>query len=115
VLIEPRRIGHQWHTDYVLNWDQGTQTVTSVEHKTHGRVKFLAILIDETVGYTIGSAVKIYSSVHTHEQSGTKFFNLVHVHVNDRSDEISFDVTHMDKAIRPPGEPTDRIIKLTDG
>jgi hypothetical protein len=42
-------------------------------------------------------------------------FNLVHVHVNDKSDEISFDVTHMEKAIRASDEPTDRIVYLPEG
>jgi len=42
-------------------------------------------------------------------------FNLVHVHVNDKSDEISFDVSHMAKVFRPSYEPNDRIVYLPDG
>ena len=62
------------------------------------KVRFKATKLSQ-VGYVIGSSVKVYSSVYTHRDDTRdaeyRFLNIIHMHINDMSDEASVDVVWM--------------------
>ena len=43
----------------------------------------------------IGSTMRVYTSIYTHQPSGIQMLNLIHSHLNDSSDDVTFDVVHM--------------------
>lgn len=47
------------------------------------------------MGVIMNDVIQLYTSEYTHPQSQVKMLNLIHVHLNDMSSEVSFDVKHM--------------------
>jgi len=53
--------------DYNINYNKVSRSVDAITHKTHGAVVFIATLFDEQMGYMLGSTMKIWTSLWTHE------------------------------------------------
>lgn len=75
---------------YLITYHPTTGEVTNVRNRKHGDVQFKAIRIDESAGLASNSVVKLW----THHNG--KVFNIVHMHVNDTSDEVPIDVQYLD-------------------
>lgn len=54
-----------------------------------GEVKFRAMCIDEGAGYASNSLFQLW----THHNF--KLFNIIHIHLNDTSDEVPIDVQYL--------------------
>ena len=76
--------------DYDIRFDQSAQRVKEIVNKRLGLVKFNSYRIDEQCGYVRGSIIKLYSHVFRSD-----ILNIVHIHVNDTSEEVTFDVAYM--------------------
>lgn len=77
--------------DYDIKFSKEQSKITSVVHKQQGAVKFSSFRVDEECGYVRGSTVKIFTA----EQSDS-ILNIVHVHVNDTSEEVVLEVDYME-------------------
>jgi len=53
-------------------------------------VMFRAISVDMDAGYVHGSTLKLWTTVYNEET-----LNIIHMHVNDMSDETSVEVVYM--------------------
>ena len=84
--------------DYHVNLNQMTQKIDTITHHSHGPVQFRATEIDKEAGYILSSVMRIYSTIYTHKPSGLKMLNLIHCHLNDTGDDVTFDVVHMKPA-----------------
>ena len=62
--ITPKHISMN---DYNINYNKVSRSVDAITHKTHGAVVFIATLFDEQMGYMLGSTMKIWTSLWTHE------------------------------------------------
>lgn len=71
---------------------QYTKQVTGVRHVKYGKVQFQAHLMDSDAGYQAHSVVALW----THVQGS--LFNIVHIHVNDRSDDATIEVQCVESA-----------------
>lgn len=78
--------------DYDIRFDKDQDRITEIRNKQLGLVKFAYYKIDEACGYVQGSVMRIYTSPY---QGGGDMLNLIHVHVNDTSDEVTIDVAYM--------------------
>eukprot|EP00347_Sterkiella_histriomuscorum_P004825 403358945 len=78
--------------DYNIRFDKGQDKITEITNKQYGLVKYNCYRIDEECGYVRGSVTKIYTS----EFSGN-MLNIIHVHVNDTSEEVGIDVAYMEE------------------
>lgn len=76
--------------EYDIRFNKETKQISDITNKKYGQVKYQAFRVDQECGYVRGSVLKIYS----HEYSNN-FLNIVHVHVNDTSDEVSIEVDYM--------------------
>jgi hypothetical protein len=54
-----------------------------------GEVQFKAILMDQEAGFQQNSVIQIWTS------HNNKIFNIVHIHVNDCSEEVPIDVQYL--------------------
>lgn len=102
LTIAPERISLQ---DYTINFNKNTKTVDSVTNKTFGEVAFKAIEVSQqSGGYVFGSTMTIYSTVHLHMDSPkseeVKMLNIVHVHLNDSSEDVTIDVAYVEKGMK---------------
>ena len=57
-----------------------------------GDVQFRPILIEQGAGLQSHSLIKLWTYNHDN-----KIFNIVHMHVNDTSDEVPIDVQYLEK------------------
>ena len=90
--ILPTRLGfnssYQMLKEYHITQHPLTREVTSIENRRMGmcEVKFKAILMDQGAGFQQNSTVQIWTN------HNNKIFNIVHIHVNDCSEEVPIDV-----------------------
>ena len=78
--------------DYEINFEKETQTIKSVKNKEMGSVLFRAISVDQDCGYVQGSVVQLWTAEYKEDT-----LNIIHMHVNDMSDEVPVDVVYMHK------------------
>lgn len=56
-------------------------------------------LSQQAGGYVLGSLMRLYSSIHEHYEKpssdAVKMLNILHIHLNDQSDEVTVDVSYM--------------------
>ena len=69
-------------------------------NKAFGLVEFRGIeLSSDMGGYVFGSSIKLYSTVHTYYDHKhalpVQMLNIVHIHLNDSSDDVSIEVAYM--------------------
>jgi len=76
--------------DYNITFHPQTKMITNVTNRSYGEIKFKAIKIDESSGYVIGSELKLWTSCLSKD-----VLNIVHIHLNDTSDEASVDVKYL--------------------
>ena len=77
--------------DYDINFDQQKNVITSIRNKVLGaEVAFHDMTLNELQGYVPGTVVEIWT-----EQIDGETLNIVHLHVNDTSDEVTLDVAYM--------------------
>ena len=76
--------------DYDIRFDQAEQRVKEIRNRKLGLVKFNSYRIDQQCGYVRGSIIKLYSHLFRPD-----ILNIVHIHVNDTSEEVTFDVAYM--------------------
>ncbi|CDW89559.1 UNKNOWN [Stylonychia lemnae] len=77
--------------DYDIRFNKQAEAITQVINKEFGQVKFQSFRIDQECGYVRGSVTKIYTCEYL-----ANVLNIIHVHVNDTSDEVSIEVDYMD-------------------
>ncbi len=65
--------------------------IKGVSNKKYGPVKYIALEMDKACGYVKGSKVIIYTT----EYNKLDMLNIVHVHINDMSDEVTIEVEYM--------------------
>lgn len=59
-------------------------------NKRQGPVKYHEVNVDIACGYVENSVVLIYTSQYAHDM-----LNIVHVHINDMSEEVTLEVRYM--------------------
>lgn len=96
LTVEPT---HASINEYRIDSDNRNGIVKSISHIIDGPVQYKCIQIDSSVGYLLGTTMRIYSSIYTHERSGTKMLNIIHCHLNDKDEEVSIETVHM-KVVR---------------
>ncbi len=64
--------------------------VTEIRNRRLGLIKFNSYKIDEMCGYVRGSVVKVYTHLYRPDM-----LNIAHIHINDMSDSVTFDVSYM--------------------
>lgn len=87
VDIHPSKISMN---DYVINFDKSSQRINEIKHQELGLIKFVTSQIDEACGYVSGSNIKVFTSFYKAEM-----LNIVHIHLNDTSEEVTIDVAYM--------------------
>ena len=80
---------HLYLKDYIINFNN-QKKVTNVVNRIFGEVKFQAFQIDEASGYVMGSVIKLWTN-----RVKDGMLNIMHMHVNDTSDEVTMDVVYM--------------------
>jgi hypothetical protein len=68
----------------------GEPPIRGILNKECGAIKYYEVNVDIECGYVEGSILKIYSSEYSQGM-----LNIVHVHVNDMSDQVTLEVTYM--------------------
>ena len=76
--------------DYDITFDKNQVKITEIKNKELGLIRFTSQKIDEECGYVRGSQIVIYSSVFKQDM-----LNLLHIHINDMSEQVSVDVAYM--------------------
>jgi hypothetical protein len=76
--------------DYTIMHHNITKEITNICHKVLGNIKYKAVLIEASSGYTLGSTFKIWSALHR-----PQMVNILHIHLNDSSDSIAIDVKYL--------------------
>jgi hypothetical protein len=67
-----------------------TKEITNVVNRTYGEVIYKAIRLDATSGFVIGSTIKLWTV-----KQKVDILNIIHIHLNDTSDETSIDVQYI--------------------
>ena len=67
-----------------------TKEITNVVNRTYGEVIYKAIRLDATSGFVMGSTIKLWTVKQT-----VDILNIIHIHLNDTSDETSIDVQYI--------------------
>lgn len=76
--------------DYDIRFDKSSQRIQEIRHRQLGLIKFNSYRIDEECGYVRGSITKVYTCIYS-----TDMLNLLHIHINDTSEEVTIDVAYM--------------------
>jgi ABC-type arginine transport system ATPase subunit len=66
--------------------------IKEIKSKQYGLVRHIAQCMDQECGYVLGSKVEIY----TEEFNKTDMLNIVHMHINDMSEEVTVSVFYME-------------------
>jgi hypothetical protein len=91
--ILPAHIGfdfNQMNHDYNIRWHPVTKEIMAVSNRVYGDVVFRAIKLDESSGYVMGSIMKLWTT-----KLGPEVLNIIHIHLNDTSDEATVDVQYL--------------------
>jgi hypothetical protein len=84
--------------EYRMDFDQHSRTISGVKHRQDGPVRFNGVL-DEGFGLLeSASPIEVYTQV-----LDDSTLNIVHLHINDINDEITFDrvnLTGTDRQVR---------------
>ena len=75
---------------YDIRFDKELNRILGVRNYSWGEVKYEQYKIDETCGYVVGSKMKVYTSTYKEDM-----LNIVHVHLNDMSDEVTIETDYM--------------------
>ena len=67
-----------------------TKEITNVVNRTYGEVIYKALRLDATSGFVMGSTIKLWTVTQTVE-----ILNIIHIHLNDTSDEAAIDVQYI--------------------
>ena len=77
--------------DYDINFDQQKNVISTIRNKMLGtEVMFHDLTLNELQGYVPGTVMEIWTQLVDGET-----LNIVHLHVNDTSDEVTLDVAYM--------------------
>ena len=76
--------------DYDIRYDKADDRIYEIRHKELGLVKFVSQKIDEDCGYVSFSKMVVYTAVYKED-----ILNIVHIHLNDVSEEVTIDVAYM--------------------
>lgn len=76
--------------DYDIRYDKDSDRITEIRHRQSGLVKFVSQKIDEECGYVSGSKLVVFTSIYKED-----ILNIVHVHLNDMSEEVTINVDYM--------------------
>ena len=76
--------------DYDIRYDKTDDRIYEIRHKELGLVKFVSQKIDEDCGYVSFSKMVVYTTVYKAD-----ILNIVHIHLNDVSEEVTIDVAYM--------------------
>ena len=93
--IYPKRLSL---SDYEIKFNANSKKIESVLNKKFGLVEFKSIELGDIGGYMMGSSMKLWSSMYTHKQSKVEMLNIVHIHLNDSSDEVTLEVIYMENS-----------------
>lgn len=81
--------------DYDISFDRMTNKITRITNKSlRSEVRFSDMTQQEITGYVEGSTVDIWTQIDPTDQA-FETLNILHIHVNDTSDEVTFDVAYM--------------------
>lgn len=78
------------HYDIRVNPSLDGKAILGIINKRYGPIKYHEVNVDVECGYVQGSIVKIYSTEHASDM-----LNIVHIHVNDMSDQVTLEVAYM--------------------
>merc|ERR1712048_1482289 len=76
--------------EYNIIFHPKTKMIMNVHNRQLGPVRYKAIKLDDSAGYVVNSIIQIW----TH-QFKPQILNILHMHVNDTSDEVSLDVRYV--------------------
>lgn len=76
--------------DYDIRYSKEEDRIYEIRHKSLGLVKFVSQKIDEECGYVSGSKLVVFTSEYKEDM-----LNIIHVHLNDMSEEVTLDVAYM--------------------
>lgn len=80
---------------YQINYNPIQNSIQSIIHRdTRSHVRFIDQNQKEDQGYVNGSIIEIWTQVDPSDQA-LETLNIVHIHVNDTSDMVTFDVAYM--------------------
>lgn len=90
--ISPAHIGfdfNQMNRDYNIRFHPVTKEIVGVSNRTFGDVQYRAIKV-EASGFVMGSVMKLWTTL-----IAPQVLNIVHIHLNDTSDEATVDVCYV--------------------
>ena len=76
--------------EYNIRFDPLTKEIVGVSNRQFGDIVFKAIKLDASSGYVMGSIMKLWTT-----QLGPEVLNIIHIHLNDTSDEATVDVQYL--------------------
>ena len=88
--ILPESLGYPMRNEYNIVFHPHTKEIQNVQNRSFGNVKYKAIKLDETAGLALGGTVKLWTHLFR-----PQILNILHMHVNDTSDEVSLDVRYV--------------------
>lgn len=74
--------------DYNILFHPVTKEITNVVSRKYGNIIYRAIRVDDESGFVLGSVVKLWTV-----QPAKDLLNIIHIHLNDTSDEATVDVS----------------------
>jgi len=81
--------------DYRINFDPTSNTIRTIANLSLGTEILFADMNQETMqGYVTNSVVEIWTSLIDTDAAG-ETVNILHIHVNDTSDQVTFDTAYM--------------------
>ena len=95
--IGPKRLSLH---DYEIKFNANSKKIESIVNKNYGLVEFKAIELGNDIGgYLLGSKMQIFSTIYDcvlPNAEQIQMLNIVHIHLNDNSDEVTIDVAYME-------------------
>ena len=79
--------------DYDIRFDDLANKIKEIRHRQFGLVKYTSVKIDEECGYVSGSRLTVYTSVYNQND---EMLNIVHIHLNDMSEQVTIECTYME-------------------
>ena len=76
-------------SQYILKYEEKTHKIININHVSMGKIEFRAHCADSSAGYQANSIVQLW----THFVKNV--FNIVHVHLNDTSDQVPLEVEYL--------------------
>lgn len=81
--------------DYDIDFNDTSNTIVSITNKFFGLdIKFHDLNLQDIHGYVANSVIEIWTEADLTDQA-LETLNIFHLHVNDTSEEVTFDVAYM--------------------